>query len=177
MRDTGPSLPSCLFPYTPITLNSTSPSIGPHSRSLPTKLRQVHIQHVWVVKKGFLKDCMCIQWHHGTRLYNFDTLIPKFYIVKLGFTGVYIIFLILLKNKYCGYSLEPSYQGSSYEYPQSMFWAEIWKMSEFFIWKFSFFGTVVKFSIYLNRHVLVMEDWSACALTSLHCPPEEAMDP
>ena len=29
-----------------------------------------------------------------TRLYNFDPLQPHFYIVKLGFTGVYIIFLI-----------------------------------------------------------------------------------
>ena len=29
-----------------------------------------------------------------TRLYNFDPLIPHFYVVKLGFTGVYIIFLI-----------------------------------------------------------------------------------
>ena len=47
-----------------------------------------------------------------TRLYNFDPLKPLFYIVKLGFTGVYIIFLILLKNIDCGYSLEP---------PQSMF--------------------------------------------------------
>ena len=27
-------------------------------------------------------------------LYNFDPLQPHFYIVKLGFTGVYIIFLI-----------------------------------------------------------------------------------
>ena len=32
------------------------------------------------------------------RLYNFDLLKPHFYIVKLGFTGVYIIFLILLKK-------------------------------------------------------------------------------
>ena len=29
-----------------------------------------------------------------TRLYNFDPFKPHFYIVKLGFTGVYIIFLI-----------------------------------------------------------------------------------
>ena len=29
-----------------------------------------------------------------TRLYNFDPLKPHFNIVKLGFTGVYIIFLI-----------------------------------------------------------------------------------
>ena len=33
-----------------------------------------------------------------TRLYNFDPLKPHFYIVKLGFTGVYIIFLVLLKT-------------------------------------------------------------------------------
>ena len=29
-----------------------------------------------------------------TRLYNFDPLKPHFYTVNLGFTGVYIIFLI-----------------------------------------------------------------------------------
>ena len=29
-----------------------------------------------------------------TYLYNFDPLKPHFYIVKLGFTGVYIIFII-----------------------------------------------------------------------------------
>ena len=29
-----------------------------------------------------------------TCLYNFDPLKPHFYIVKLGFTGVYIVFLI-----------------------------------------------------------------------------------
>ena len=32
--------------------------------------------------------------HHETCLYNFDPLKPHFFIVKLGFTGVYIIFLI-----------------------------------------------------------------------------------
>ena len=33
-----------------------------------------------------------------TRLCNFDPLKPHFYIVKLGFTGVYIIFLISAKK-------------------------------------------------------------------------------
>ena len=74
-----------------------------------------------------------------TRLYNFDPLKPHFYIVKLAFTGVYIIFLILLKNIDCGYSLELPRWGSSNKYPQSMFWAGTWKISEFFIWKFSLF--------------------------------------
>ena len=68
-----------------------------------------------------------------TRLYSFDPLIPHFYIVKLGFTGVYIIFLISAKKHRlwvlvrtascidCGYSLEPPRRGGSNEYPQSMF--------------------------------------------------------
>ena len=75
-----------------------------------------------------------------TRLYNFDPLKPHFYIVELGFIGVYIIFLISAQNINCGYSLEPPQRGGSNVYPQSMFWAEIWKISEFFIWKFSVFG-------------------------------------
>ena len=73
-----------------------------------------------------------------TRLYNFDPLKPHIYIVKLGFTGVYIIFPFLLKNIDCGYSLEPPRQGRSNEYPQSMFWAEMWKILEIFIWFFFF---------------------------------------
>ena len=82
-----------------------------------------------------------------TRLYNVDPHKPHFYIVKLGVTGVYIIFLILLNHIDCGYSLEPPRRGGSNEYPQSVFWAEIWKISEFFIWKISFFGSK-SFSIF-----------------------------
>ena len=33
-----------------------------------------------------------------TRMYNFDPLKPHFYIVKLGFTGVFIICLIFAQN-------------------------------------------------------------------------------
>ena len=56
-----------------------------------------------------------------TCLYNFDPFKPHFYIVKLGFTGVYIIFLISAQNTDYGYSLEPPRRGGSNEYPQSMF--------------------------------------------------------
>ena len=38
---------------------------------------------------------------------------PHFYLVKLGFTGVNIIFLFLLENIDCWYWLEPPQQGSS----------------------------------------------------------------
>ena len=52
-----------------------------------------------------------------TYLYNFDPLKPHFYVVKLGFTGVYIIFLTSAKNIDYVYSLEPPRQGGSNEYP------------------------------------------------------------
>ena len=65
-----------------------------------------------------------------TRLCSFELLKPHFYIVKLGFTGVDIIFLISAQNIDCRYSLEPTRRGSTV-YKQSMFWAEIWKILEF----------------------------------------------
>ena len=67
---------------------------------------------------------------------------------------VYIIFLIFAQNIDYGYSLEPPRQGGSNEYPQSMFWAEIWKYQNFLSENFHFL--VVKFSAYLNRRVFVM---------------------
>ena len=75
---------------------------------------------------------ICKQNITKTRLYSFDPLKPHCYIVKLGFTGVYIIFLITAQNidcgyslepprRDCGYSIEPPRRGGSNEYPQSMF--------------------------------------------------------
>ena len=74
---------------------------------------------------------------------HIHTLNPHFYTVKLGFTGVNIIFLISAQNKNidCG-------RGGSSEYSQSMFWAEIWKKSEF--------SSEMRFSMNLNRGVFVM---------------------
>ena len=90
--------------------------------------------------KEYTNDSEIRGLHHENIAYNFDPLKPHFYKVKLGFTGVYIIFLISAQNIDYGYSLEPPRRGGSNEYPQSMFWGEIWKISEFFIWKFLFFG-------------------------------------
>ena len=83
-----------------------------------------------------------------------DPLKPHLYLVKLGFTGVYII-LISAQNINCGYSLEPPRWGGSNEYPQSIFWAELWKISNILSENFHFL--VVKISIYLNR--LVNGSW------------------
>ena len=91
-----------------------------------------------------------------TCLYNFDPRKPHFYKLKLGFTGVCIIFLISAQNIDCGYSLEPPRRGSSNEYPQSMFSSRnMKKISEILSENFQFL--VVKFSVYLNRHVFVMD--------------------
>ena len=57
------------------------------------------------------KTCPC-------NVYPFE---PHFYIVKLGYTGVYLFFLFLLQNKDCGYSLKPPRQGGSNVYPETMF--------------------------------------------------------
>ena len=67
-----------------------------------------------------------------TRLYNFDPLKPHFYIVKLGYTVVYIISLVSAQKYRLWYSLEPPRPGGSNEYPQSMFRAEIRKIPDFF---------------------------------------------
>ena len=88
-----------------------------------------------------------------TCLYNFDPFKPHFCIVKLGFTRVYIIFLISAQHVECGYSLEPPRRGGSNEYQQSMFLSRNMKnMSFFYLKNFQFF-LEVKFSIYLNRRV------------------------
>ena len=61
-----------------------------------------------------------------TCLYNFDPpLKPHFYIVKLGFTGVYIIFIIYTQKHRLWVLGEPPRQDDSNEYPQYMFWAEM----------------------------------------------------
>ena len=54
-----------------------------------------------------------------TCLYIVDLLKPQFYIEKLVFTWVYIIlFLFVLQNIDCGYSLQPPRRGEFNEYPQ-----------------------------------------------------------
>ena len=51
-----------------------------------------------------------------TSPYNLDPLKPHFYIVKLGFIGIYIIFLISAQTHRLWVFLEPPWRGSSNEY-------------------------------------------------------------
>ena len=73
------------------------------------------------VKFDIQTSTLCQYCITKTCLYNFDPLKSHFYIVKLGFTGVYIIILISVQNIDCGYLLEPPRRGGSNEYLQSMF--------------------------------------------------------
>ena len=83
-----------------------------------------------------------------TRLCNFDPLKRHFYIVKLGFIGVYIIFIISDQNIDCGrFERVPTI----YVLIRNMK-----KYRSFLSKNFQFFE--VKFSIYLNRRVFVMSN-------------------
>ena len=123
------------------------PITGPIRNHLINK-HNITVELQWLAHPCITKTC----------LYNFDPFKPHFYIVKLGFTGVYIIFLISAQNIDCVYSLEPPRWGGSNEYPQSIFLSGNMKNIKIFYLK-SFIFLVVKFSIYLNRHVFVMEIW------------------
>ena len=110
-----------------------------------------------------------------TCLYSFDPLKPNFYRVKLGFTGVYIIFLISAqKHRLCvcirtasprWFQLVPTmfwakilkkirvFLSENFQ----LFWAGIWRISEFLSdFFFFFFFLVVKFSVNLKSHVFIM---------------------
>ena len=104
---------------------------------------------------GFSRQQTKFASHHENKPIQFWLLKPHFYTVKLEITGVYIIFLISAQKHRLWYSLEPPRRGGSNEYPQSMFWAEIWKKKN---QKFlsENFHLVVKFSKYMKRRVFVM---------------------
>ena len=82
-----------------------------------------------------------------TYLYNFDPLKPHIYIVKLGFTGVYISFHISAQNIDCWYSLEPPRRDGSNEYHNLCFEQKYEKYQNFYLKIFIFFGGKI-FSIF-----------------------------
>ena len=82
--------------------------------------------------------------------YTTDPVKPYFYIVNLGFIGVYIIFLFLLKNIDCGYLGEAVLTSTH----NLCFEQKYEKYQNFYLKTFRFW--VVKFSNYLNMRVFVM---------------------
>ena len=88
-----------------------------------------------------------------TCLYNFDPFKPHFYVVKLGFTGVYIIFLISAQKAVLMSTHNLCFEQKYEEYQN--FLSDL------------FHFLVVKFSVYLNRRVFVM-----CKRVSTRCRKE-----
>ena len=88
-----------------------------------------------------------------TCLYNFDPLKRHFYTVKLGFTGVNIIFLISAQK----HRLWVLVRTASNEYHKPCFQKKKKKKKKYqkFLYE-NFHFLVVKCSIYLNRRVLTM---------------------
>ena len=100
-------------------------------------------------------------WDHRKtylHVYNFDPLKPQFYVVKLGFTGIYIIFLtgiyiiFLISAQIHRLWVLVRTASPRRVYPQSMFWAEIRKkISDFFLSeKFHFFFFFFFFFFFLR---------------------------
>ena len=86
-----------------------------------------------------------------TCLFYFDPFKPHFYIVKLGFTGVYIIFFLNFAQRHRLWVLGEAILTSTHNL---CFEQKCEKNQNFLSENFHFL--VIKFSVYLNRHVLVM---------------------
>ena len=86
-----------------------------------------------------------------TCLYNFDPLKTHFYIVKPGFTGVYIIFLISAQ-KHRLWVLDEAVLTSTH----NLYFEQKYEKYQNFLSK-HFQCLVVIFSVNLNRRVFVME--------------------
>ena len=86
-----------------------------------------------------------------TYLYNFDPLKPNFYIVKLGFAGVYTFFLIsALKHRLWVLVRTASARTDNLCFEQKYIRIFIWKLSGFFC------GEIFNIRV-LNRLVFVMQ--------------------
>ena len=94
-----------------------------------------------------------------TCLYNFDPLKPHFYTVKLGFTGVYIIFVISAQKHILWVLVRTASARRFYRVPTIYVLSRNMKNIRFFYVKNCHFW-VVKFSVYLNRRVFVMSIWN-----------------
>ena len=81
---------------------------------------------------------------------NLFPLKPHFYIEKLGFAGIHLIFLFLIQNIHSGYSLEPPLtctQNACFELK--------YKKNQNFVMKISIFITLKK-CVYVHGNALVM---------------------
>ena len=102
----------------------------------------------------FSKIPKCVLCISKTYLYNFDPLKSHLYIVKLGFTGVYILFLISAQKHKLWVLVRTASARRFQRVPTIYVLSRNMKNIRFFIWKFSLYFNI----LYLNRRVFVM--WS-----------------
>ena len=98
---------------------------------------------------------MQIGHHKNTCLYNFNPLKPNFYIVKLGFTGVYFIFLISAQKHRLWVLVKTASARRFERVPQIYVLSRNMKNIRVFLSEYFQF-LEAKFSKYLNRRVFVM---------------------
>ena len=82
-----------VFRYGTVPEDPGSRDTVPYPKTLDLRIRYRTRRHFLNFNHGSWTPLSKI-YITKTCLYNFDPLKPHFYIVKLGFTGVYIIFLI-----------------------------------------------------------------------------------
>ena len=110
-------------------------------------------RHIFITNNEMIFG-FCLQKHvlkltltSGKHVRAMNTPLNPILYRKTGVCRGILIFLFLLQNIGCGYSLELPRQGGSNVYTQSMFSAKIRKISKFFSRKFSIFKAQ-KISVY-----------------------------
>ena len=88
-----------------------------------------------------------------TCLYNVDPFKPHIYIVKVGFTGVYIFLIFAQKHRL--WVLLRTASPSTH----NLCFVQKYEKYQNFCLKLFFFFLVVKFSVYLNRRDFVMSQY------------------
>ena len=88
-------------------------------------------------------------------LYNFDPLKPHFYIVKLGFAGVYIIFLISAQKHRLWVLIRTASAEAVLTSTHNLYFEQKYEKYKLFLSENLQF-LEVKFSVYLNRRVFLM---------------------
>ena len=94
-----------------------------------------------------------LNYHENMPIYFCPPLKPYSYIIKLAFTEVYIIFLLSSQIKGFGYALDPPRRGGSNSSHNLCFEQKYEEYQNFL--SENLHHLVVKFSVYLNRHVFV----------------------
>ena len=118
----------------------------------------VHALHCWQQMPND-RNSRKLKWINITKtcLYNFDPLKPHFYIVKLGFTRVYIIFLISAQKHGLWVLVRSASARRFWGVPTIYVLSKNMKTIQSLFFLFENVQILeVKFSIYLNRRVFVM---------------------